>query len=179
MLIPARRLSHWAAIPGTETNYAGVVPVVANRHILETAAATVVMAYPTSPRTDPQPRGIRLDFGWVVQLAFTSFWRSDPAEVAGIDTADRIFALNVLDNSPLVDQFLSGYSATEWPFDHPPKEVIRHFHVSFDDFGSYNVLAVDCAARAFSWSPSKQPPWNPGASPYSALWSKPTRRPAC
>jgi hypothetical protein len=114
-----------------------------------------------------------------VQLAFTSFWRSDPAEVAGIDTPDRIFALNVLDNSPLVDQFLSGYSATEWPFDHPPKEVIRHYHVSFDDFGSYNVLAVDCAARAFSWSPSRQPPWNPGASPYSALWSKPTRRPAC
>jgi hypothetical protein len=51
MLIPPRRLARWATVSDTETTFAGVVPVVASRHIFfETAAATVVMAYPTSPR---------------------------------------------------------------------------------------------------------------------------------
>lgn len=120
------------------------------------------MAYPTSPRTVPRPQGVRLDFRWVVHLRFTGFWGPDPADATALDEVDRIFALNVLDESPLVSQFLGGYSDTEWPFNYRPEEVIRHFHVAFDDFGGYDVLAIDCKARMFPWSASEQLPCEPG-----------------
>lgn len=126
------------------------------------------MAYPASERSDPMRQGVRLDFRWVVQLLYTSFWAADPAEAAGIGAASRIFALNVLDDSPMVRGFTAGYSDPEsWvPVfgDHRPEDVIRHFHIAFDDFGSYDVLAVDCVARSFTLSASEQWPWDPNAS---------------
>lgn len=169
MLIPPRRLTQWTTIPGTETTYAGVVPLVVNRGLFEAGTASVVVAYPMSERSDPRQQGVRLDFSWVVQIRFTSFWGTDPAEAADIGAADRIFALNVLDESALASEFLAGYSDPEsWEpvfGDHRPEQVIRHFHVAFDDFGSYDVLAADCAARKFPLSPREQIPWDPNASP--------------
>lgn len=169
MLIPPRRLSRWATIGGTETTFAGVAPLVANRGPFESGLAEVTIAYPTSERSAPAQQGVRLDFRWVVQLLYTSFWAADPAEEAGIGDASRIFALNVLDDSPMVSEFTAGYSDPEiWERvfgDRRPDEVIRHFHITFDDFGSYNVLAVDCVARSFTLSPSEQRPWDPNASP--------------
>lgn len=166
-MIPPRRLSQWVTVPGTRTTYASVVPLVANRGVLESGLAEVVMAYPTSELSER--KAVRLDFRWVVQLLYTSFWSTDPAEAAGIATADRIFALNVLDESPLVREFAAGYSDPEsWgPVfgDRSPEEILRHFHISFDDFGSYDVLAVDCVARSFSVSPNERRPWDPNASP--------------
>lgn len=104
----------------------------------------------------------------MVKLLYTSFWAVDPAEAEGIGEASRIFALNVLDDSAMVREFTSGYSDPEsWEpvfGDHRPEEVIRHFHISFDDFGSYDVLAVDCVARSFLLSPSERLPGHPGAS---------------
>lgn len=168
MLIPPRRLSQWTTVEGTRTTYAGGVPVVINRGAFEAGMASVAIAYPTAERSDPQQQGVRLDFRWVVQLCYTSFWAPDPADAAGIEVGSRIFALNVLDDSPVVREFASGYSDSEsWgPVfgDRRPEEVIRHFHIAFDDFGSYDVLAVDCIARNFALSPSERRPWDPDAS---------------
>lgn len=167
MLIPPRRLSQWATIPGTRTTYASVVPLVVNRGVSESGLAEVVMAYPTSERSER--KAVRLDFRWVVQLLYTSFWAADPAEDAGIGAADTTFALNVLDDSPLVREFAAGYSDPEsWTpafGARRPEDVIRHFYIAFDDFGVYNVLAVDCVARSFSVSPSEPRDWDPNATP--------------
>lgn len=168
MLIPPRRLTEWTLVPGTRTTYAGVIPVVLNRGVSEAGMASAVIAYPTSERSDPLRQGVRLDFRWVVQMLYTSFWASDPAEATGIGATTRIFALNVRDNSPLVTEFVAGYSDSEsWTpvfGDRRPEEVIRHFHIAFDDFGTYDVLAVDCVARNFPLSPGERRPWDPNAS---------------
>jgi hypothetical protein len=125
------------------------------------------MAYPTSERS--QRQGVRLDFRWVVQLLYTSFWAVDPAEAVGIEAASRIFALNVLDDSQMVRDFASSYSDPEsWApvfGGQRPEEVTRHFHIAFDDFGSYNVLAVDCVARLFPLSPRDRLRSDPTATP--------------
>lgn len=167
MLIPPRPLSQWAAIPGTRTTWAGVVPLVINRGPFESGLAEVVMAYQTSERSERQ--AVRLDFRWVVQLLYSSFWAADPAESSGVGAAATTFALNVLDDSPMVREFTAGYSDPEsWvPVfgDRRPEEVIRHFHIAFDDFGSYNLLAVDCVVRSFTLSPSEARPWDPNTTP--------------
>jgi hypothetical protein len=167
MLIPPRRLNQWTMVPGTRTTYAGVVPLVINRGVFEAGMASVVIAYPTTERSDPLQQGVRLEFRWVLQLVYTSFWAADPTE-PGIGAAGTTFALNVLDDSPLVGEFTAAYSdpeGWEWVFgDHRPEDLIRHFHIVFDDFGTYDVLAVDCVARNFPLSPSEQRPWDPSAS---------------
>jgi hypothetical protein len=165
MLIPPRRLAEWTTVPGSETRYAGVVPLLADRGLFETPAATVVMAYPTSERSDPFQEGVRFDFRWVVQLQFTSFRGANLAEVNGSRTP---FAMNVSDDSPLISQFVAGFSDPDWERifgEQQPQDVIRHFHVSFDDFGRYDVLAADCVARSFALSPGEGPHWEPGVPP--------------
>lgn len=167
MLIPPRPLSQWATIPGTRTTWAGQVPLVMNRGPFETGYASVMLAYPTSELAERQ--AVRLDFRWVVQLRYSSFWAADPADPAGIAAAETTFALSVLDDSPLVRDFAVRYSDPEaWgPVfgDHRPADVLRHFHISFDDFGSYDVLAVDCVVRGFTLSPDEERPWDPDSTP--------------
>ena len=144
-------------VPGTETTFAGVVPVLVNRGAFETGVTRLVMAYPTSERSDRVQQGVRLDFRWVVQLQFTSFWGADPAEVSAIGAAGRVLALNVLDDSPQLAQFLEGYRDPEWERvfgTHRPADILRHFHIAFDDYGGYDVMAADCIARSFPLSPA-------------------------
>lgn len=151
---------------GTPTTHSSVTPVVINRGVFEGGMASVVMAYPTSELSDRQ--AVRLDFRWVVQILFTSSWAADPAEVALSGAAHTHFALSVLDESSLVGEFSAGYQDPEsWrPVfgDRRPAEVLRHFHIGFDDFGRYDLIAVDCVARPFTCRPTEQRPWGPQAS---------------
>lgn len=150
MLIPARPLRRWAVVPGTETTFADAVPVKIGREAFESSAATVLLAYAGSPEPAPGgAHGVRLDFRWVVHLGFSGFSAEDPSD---LDLPSRPFSLNVVDAGPMLDRFLSGYREPDWSLvfgDRTPSEVFRHFRISFDDFGTFDVLAADGVARMF------------------------------
>jgi hypothetical protein len=59
------------------------------------------------------------------------------------------------DRSAFKDSYLSNLGDPEWGrvFATSPADVLRHFHIAFDDYGHYDVLAAHCAVREFPTSP--------------------------
>lgn len=150
MLIPPRVQDTWVAIEGTRTTYADPVCAVTSRIIFEAPASNVMLAYPATPLDER--RGVRIDFLWAVHVHYSSFFASDPTDQEDLP---RRFALAVCDRSAFKDSCLSSFRDPEWArvFSSTPTDTLRHFHITFDDFGRYDVLAAHGAVREFSTSP--------------------------
>lgn len=155
-VVPQRRVREWTTVPGTRTTYGAPAPVLVHRGWRDAGNASVWMSYPTADITSADARAVRLDFRWVVQLTFTSFWADDEGPTDEPDLSDNLFALNVRDGSQTVETFAKGYHDNEgWrPVfgDRRPEDILRHFQIAFDDFGFYDVLAADCVVREFTLS---------------------------
>lgn len=150
MLIPPRVQATWVTIEGTRTTYADPVCAVVNRLMLEAPASDVMLAYPTTPVYEGGC--VRIDFLWAVSVEFSSFYGPNPTEQEDLP---QCFALSVCDRSAFRDSYLSSFHDAEWgwSFGSEPTDTLRHFHISFDDFGRYDVIAAHCVVREFQASP--------------------------
>lgn len=114
----------------------------------------MLLAYATAPLPDHR-EAVRLDFRGVAYFAYSAFdarWAIDePGELE----VPLPFGLSVTDRSPFRTRYIAHLDSahTEYLLSDRVKELLRHFHVAFGDFGSYDVLAIDCIVRAFTDPP--------------------------
>ena len=145
--MPERGQTGWVQIEGTRTSRASLVPVLSRPLGYDTAAANVLMAYhaPVGHEIMMAEDIIRLDFLFVVEMRFLAFGTFPPH----VDERERpYFALSVTDESDLKTEFLEAFPDHEDMFARTdPADAIRHFEIVFDNFGSYDILAKDCAVR--------------------------------
>jgi hypothetical protein len=124
----------------------------------------LLLAYATAPLPDHR-EAVRLDFRGVAYFAYSAFdarWAIDePGELE----VPLPLGLSVTDRSPFMTRYIAHLDSadTEYLFSDRVKEVLRHFHVAFDDVGSYDILAIDCIVRAFAYPPVS-PAEDPGTS---------------
>lgn len=126
------------------------------------------MAYMATADSMPADYGVRLDFRWVLHLSFSSFYSSRPRGERDHTSIEKPFALNVTDDSVLRNDFLGGFSDPEWSRvfgEIAPSEVLRHFFVCFDDFGYYDILALEGTARTFPTSEKDRSPLRSNSTP--------------
>lgn len=152
MLIPPRVQTSWVAIEGTATTHADPVCAVVSRIMDDAPASNMMLAFPATPLGEEGSRGIRIDFLWAVQVVCSSFFGSDPTQDLDLP---EYFALTVSDRSDFKASSLSHLRDPEWDwvFASGPVDVLRHFHIGFDDYGHFDVLAAHCEVREFRTSP--------------------------
>jgi hypothetical protein len=115
-------------------------------------ASNMMLAYPATPLGEEDRHGIRIDFLWAVQVVCSSFFGPDPTRDEDLP---QYFALTMSDRSAFKASSLSQLRDPEWDwvFASGPADVLRHFHISFDDYGRFDVLAAHCEVREFRTSP--------------------------
>ncbi len=152
-VVPRRPLREWVQVEGTRTTYA-LPSLVAKPGPWDNGAAELLLAYATAPPLDRR-EAVRLDFRGVAYFAYSAFDARWAIDAPGDLVVPGPFGLSVTDQSEFRTRFLPhlGSAHTDHLFTDATRELLRHFHVAFDDFGSYDILAVGCIVRPFTYPP--------------------------